>query len=528
MLFNGFGKGSIGAMWSRNTIQAVKNAADITKVVESHGIELKRSGVSEVGLCPFHEENSPSFNVNASTRTYHCFGCGEGGDVIDFVMNMDGMTFAESIESLADQFSVPLPDEESDESGDNDNEMSRKDMFQVLSDAADAFSTSFESLPPSHPAKEMIESRGVAGMDDFGYGGDDAIEHINRLHSKRVLSLLGFLSEKGNHLFRGRLIFPIRDVMGRCIGFSARRLGEGFGGKYVNTSASPLYDKSKSFYGFDKARKSRKKECFIVEGQMDVCSLRASGIDNVVASCGTAITQEHVDILLRRFDRIVFFLDPDEAGLKACAHALKMKGVALHGDAVVNKFGNMDPNDILVHEGDVALAEMCQQKHPSFVDAVLSPLLPTGSDPTVDARNEERLREIVGGIADDEVRFAWMKFINKRFSGDISVRQRQDKAVDSGPEPDFVSLVANKTEQVFNVMRDNVEFFQSAVDDNDIEDGDALMLVIGIITDDDFVSHVAEYIDKDVRSHVSNPLWKFLDGDGLLAVIKSLLGISSK
>lgn len=489
-------------MFGKQTILALKESCDIVKVVEEHGVALKKAGVSGyVGLCPFHDEHTPSFSVNPATKTYHCFGCGEGGDAINFVMEIDGMTFVDAVQTLAEEFGVELPDEPHEESG-----PSKKELLGYMQQAQDAFVASFKDSPKTFPARMMISERGVSGMDDFGYASTDAVRTIMSF-PKEILSLLGFLSARGNFLFTDRLTFPIRDVMGRVVAFSARKLDGDSRMKYVNTSASPLYNKSKAFYGFDVARKSKSPECFVVEGQMDVCSMRAAGLDNAVASCGTAITQDHVDILLRRFEKVVFFLDPDKAGRKAAEKVLGLRGAALHGNAVRNDSG-LDPNEILMKSGPVRLKEMCTSQVP-LVDMILSPLLPMGADPTLDAQHEEELLRIVESIADPEVRASWTKFVGSRYSGTPATpKAPESKTASSGA---FVSLVCAFPERVVRAanMDDDVRniFMSGQLPDETME------ILSGILNDPDFVAHIPEYVPDDERSHLTNPLWGFIDSD---------------
>lgn len=504
-------------MLGKQSIMSVKEASDIVKVVEEHGVSLKRAGISGyVGLCPFHEEHTPSFNVNPATKTYHCFGCGEGGDAINFVMEMDGLPFQEAVRALAEEFGADIPEESDDE----EPGPSKKELLGYMQRAQDAFVASFASIPDTFPARMTISERGVSGMDDFGYAGVDAVRTIMSF-PREILSLLGFLSARGNFLFTDRLTFPIRDVMGRVVAFSARKLDGDSQMKYVNTSASPLYNKSKAFYGLDVARKSKSRECFVVEGQMDVCSMRASGMDNAVASCGTAITQDHVDILLRRFDRIVFFLDGDNAGRKAAEKVLGLRGVALNANAVSNDSGK-DPNEILVSEGPVKLKEMCSNQVP-LIDMILSPLLPTGADPTEDARNESELLRIVEGIADVESRTAWTKFARSRFSELPDTHRLPERPVErASSEPDFVSLVSAFPDRVVRAanMDDDVRnvFMSGDLSDETME------ILSGVLNDPDFSSHILEYVPSDERSHSSNPLWAFINSDKeMKALVLSLI-----
>lgn len=517
-------------MWSRSTLASVKDAADIVKVVESRGVSLKRSGAGEVGLCPFHDENTPSFHVNPMMKTFHCFGCGQGGDAIDFVREFDGSDFADAVRSLAAQFGVILPD---DEDADADADvLSRKEMFAITADAASVFADAFNGLDDNHPAMKTIVERGVFGMDTFGFGSEEALAHLDSTWGKSALSTLGFLSARGNHLFRNRLIFPIRDIMGRPVGFSARSVFPSDNlAKYMNTSASPIYDKSKSFYGIDRARKARSRNVILVEGQMDVCSLRACGVDAVVATCGTAVTQNHVDILLRRFERITFFLDGDAAGRKAAVKVLSLKGVGLHGDAVNNMSGK-DPNEILLSSGPVALKKMVEEGTHPLVDVVLSPLLPEGVDPTEDARNADAMNDIIENIADDAVKVSWRRFLRRGAVGNDPTpvedgrgreRGRGGDIVDGG---DLLAFVANNPKLFFDAVRSHSTEFENAIAE-DVLPPSSVVFINGALYDDDFVEKVWEYVpDEDgTKSHASNALWAFLDEDAAFKLVKSSTGM---
>ncbi|MDK2847865.1 MAG: primase [Desulfuromonadales bacterium] len=317
-------------------VEEVRARADIVEVVSSY-VSLKRSGRNHVGLCPFHAEKTPSFNVNADRQIYHCFGCGVGGDVFAFLMNMDGVAFPEAVRRLAERYGIELEEETlSPEEERRRQEFER--LLRVTEVACDFYHQLLIEDPVGKPARAYLRRRGFDGelARQFRLGcAPPAWEALAKyLRDKGFdpkwardrLGLIRASNEEGRgdyDLFRRRLLFPILDERGRPVAFGGRIL-EGDGPKYINSPESTIYHKGRVLYGLYQARDAmrHKGEAIVVEGYFDQLALYRAGFHNVVATCGTALTADHVRLLKRFADRVVLLFDQDEAGRKATFRAM--------------------------------------------------------------------------------------------------------------------------------------------------------------------------------------------------------------
>lgn len=313
-----------------SSVEQIKEKLNIVDVISSY-LKLERSGSNFRARCPFHNERTPSFFVSPDRQTYHCFGCNRGGDMFTFVEEFEGLDFRGSLKVLADKAGVSLDD------APRGDDTERENLFRVL-EAATAF---FESqLKKTDDAKNYLKSRGLLGETAYRFRVGYAPNEWRSLHDELIRK--GFkpaLAEKAGLLisgekgyydrFRDRVMFPIGDSSGRIIGFSGRVLHqneENPQAKYVNTPDTPLYDKSRVLYGFDKAKTHIRKEgtCVVVEGQMDLVMSHQGGVQNVVASSGTAFSEEHIKLIKRLAETVVFAFDPDEAGTSAAMRGVNM------------------------------------------------------------------------------------------------------------------------------------------------------------------------------------------------------------
>lgn len=368
-------------MIPREEIDQVRAAADIVELVRARGVELRQVGTRQVGLCPFHAERTGSFNVNAATNTYRCFGCGEKGDVFSFIMAMDGLPFIDAVRSLAEMYSITLHETQTEEDKDAS---SRRRLYVVVAEAAAWLRQNFAPLPSTHPAKAELAKRNlleVEGhpnwLEEFGVGyAPEGWSHLSDHLLKQgfttdeiVQAGLATVSQRGTLVdrFRGRLTWEIRDIQGRPIGFGARRLFDSDDGpKYLNSPQGLLYDKSRVLYGLDLSRKyiASQKEVVVVEGYTDVMAMHAAGVRNVVASSGTAFGEHHATILRRLIDdfdgihqgTFVFGFDGDAAGQKAAQKTFSLKAPIHTRSFVIS--GEGDPCDLRLARGDDALREM--------------------------------------------------------------------------------------------------------------------------------------------------------------------------
>ncbi len=337
-------------------VTEVIQANDIVDIVSGY-VKLKRSGSSFMGCCPFHREKTPSFHVSADKQLYHCFGCGAGGGVIQFIMNAEGLDFPDALRYLADKSGIRLPEGDQDK---GDERYKRKQrMYEMNKDAARYFRECLLSSD-GQAAQEYLKSRKLDGktIAAFGLGfapkgWDGVLKHLRAKGYDRSLiveSGLCTMNDKGHvyDRFRERVMFPIFDVRGNITGFTGRILS-GDAAKYMNSPESMVFDKGKNLYGLNLAKKSKRGYYILVEGNMDVISLHQAGIDAAVAACGTAFTRDQAKLISKSAVYLCF--DGDGAGQKALDRAAeifrefdtKLKVIELRDvkdpDDFIKKFG---------------------------------------------------------------------------------------------------------------------------------------------------------------------------------------------
>jgi DNA primase len=315
--------------------QSVRDVVAAANIVEVAGLRtsLRRSsGTRYMGRCPFHEERSPSFSVNADLNLYHCFGCGKGGDVVTFVRETEGLDFVGAIEWLAERFRVPLEYEESSPLAD-ESRRRRERLYAVLDQAASFFERHLWEGPSGEPVREYLASRGLgeAVAKEFRLGLSPgqglAAKAREKGFTAEELRAAGLANQRGNDYFPPRLMFPLADARGRVIGFQARKLHDDdpLKGKYVNSPESELFKKSSVLYGLHLARPSFAKQdrAVVVEGNTDVIALRQAGFEPVVAAMGTALTEQHLRELARLTRRLYLCFDADAAGEEATLRGME-------------------------------------------------------------------------------------------------------------------------------------------------------------------------------------------------------------
>jgi DNA primase catalytic core len=315
------------------SVDAVKAAASIVDLVEAR-TRLRKSGARYTGLCPFHDEKTPSFSVSPDRGTYHCFGCGVGGDAISFVRETEGLDFVGAIEWLAARFGVQIEYEETSPQYDA-RRRRRERLFALLEQAAAFYERTLWESSGASAVRDYVESRGL-GEDvcrEFRLGLSPAgatLAHKAREkgYSRDELLEAGLITRRGSDYFQHRLMFPVADARGRVIGFQARKLHEQdpLRGKYVNSPESELFRKSNVLYGFHLARSAILKQdrAVVVEGNTDVIALRQAGLHPVVASMGTALTERQLKELAKLTSRIYLCFDADAAGEDATLRAMEL------------------------------------------------------------------------------------------------------------------------------------------------------------------------------------------------------------
>jgi DNA primase len=314
------------------SVEAVKAAANIVDLVEAR-TRLRKVGARYTGLCPFHQEKTPSFSVSPDRGTYHCFGCGVGGDSISFVRETEGLDFVGAIEWLADRFHVPLEYEES--SPEADARRLRRERLYALLDQAATFYERVLWTDSSQAVQDYLASRGLSkeACSEFRLGlsplgGTLANKAREKGFTQDELSAAGLVTRRGSDYFQRRLMFPLTDARGRVIAFQARKLHEDdpLRGKYVNSPESELFHKSNVLYGLHLARPAVTKEdrAIVVEGNTDVIALRQAGLQPVVASMGTALTERQLKELARLTHRVFLCFDADAAGEEATLRGMEL------------------------------------------------------------------------------------------------------------------------------------------------------------------------------------------------------------
>lgn len=364
-------------------IDEVKARTNIVDVVGAH-VSLKSAGVGSLrGLCPFHDEKSPSFHVRPQVGFYHCFGCGESGDVYSFVQKIDQVSFTEAVERLAERLGIELHYD--DGGAPVSGGPARARLYAANAAAAEFFQAALRS-PEAQVGRTFLGERGfnAQAAERFGVGyapkGWDALtKHLLGLgFSAAELAAAGLVSsgDRGNYdRFRGRLVWPIRDITGQTIGFGARRLyDDDKGPKYLNTPETTVYHKAQVLYGLDLARKNitKARRVVVVEGYTDVMAAHLAGVDVAVATCGTAFGAEHLKLLRRVFGdeaglgEIIFTFDPDDAGEKAALRAFsEARTVAAQAFVAAGQDG-LDPCDLRITHGDAAVRAMVEARIPMF------------------------------------------------------------------------------------------------------------------------------------------------------------------
>ena len=378
---------AVAGLIREEDIALVRERARIDEVVSSYVTLRNAGGGSQKGLCPFHDEKSPSFHVTPSRGFYHCFGCGEGGDVIDFIQKMDGLGFAEAVERLADKVGVQLRYTEGTERPQR-RESSMRPRLLEAHKAAAAFYVEQLAAPDALAGRQFLSERGFDkdAAETFGIGfaprdGDALYKHLRQKGFKDEELVTGGLVAQGNRghydRFRGRLLWPIRETNGDVIGFGARRLfdDDRIDAKYLNTPETPIYKKSHVLYGIDLARRdiARASQAVVVEGYTDVMACHLSGVPTAVATCGTTFGEDHGRVLRRLLHdheefrgEVIFTFDGDEAGQRAALRAFGGDQQFVGQTYVAVEPDGLDPCDLRLQKGDAEVRELVARRIPLY------------------------------------------------------------------------------------------------------------------------------------------------------------------
>ncbi len=355
-------------------VEEVRTKNDIVDVVSGY-VKLQKKGSNYFGLCPFHNEKSPSFSVSPGKQMYYCFGCGAGGNAITFLMEYENYSFPEALKVLADRAGVELPKEEMSGEARAQADL-RSALLEINKLAANYFYYQLKH-PQGKTGYEYLRNRKLS--DDtirrFGLGfanktGDDLYRFLkDKGYKDSILKETGLVTieERGAHdKFWNRVMFPIMDVNNRVIGFGGRVMGDG-SPKYLNSPETRLFDKSRNLYGLNYARTSREKYLLICEGYMDVIAMHQAGFTNAVASLGTAFTIQHASLLKRYTDQVVLTYDSDGAGVKAALRAIPILKEAGISAKVLNMEPYKDPDEFIKNLGPEAFRERIEKAGNSFL-----------------------------------------------------------------------------------------------------------------------------------------------------------------
>ncbi|CUR54277.1 DNA primase [metagenome] len=425
-------------------IAEVREKTRIDDVVSSYVTLRNAGGGSMKGLCPFHDEKSPSFHVTPSRGFYHCFGCQEGGDAINFLMKIDGLSFTDAVERLADKAGVQLRYEDGPAPA-RTGGPNRGRLIDAHNKAQEFYADQLGSAD-ALVARQFLDERGFdqEAAATFGVGfaprsGEAVLHHLRQKGFKdEELVTGGLVGQSARGLydrFRGRLLWPIRDASSDVIGFGARRIfdDDRIDAKYLNTSETPIYKKSQVLYGIDLARRemARSSQAVIVEGYTDVMACHLSGVGTAVATCGTAFGDEHSRVL-RRFlhdheefrGEVIFTFDGDAAGQKAALRAFSGDQNFVSQTYVAVEPNGLDPCDLRLKGGDAAVRELVARRVPLYrfvLGNVVSKYDLDRADGRIDAVRESA--KLVASIRDQSKVTAFAQEISKMVGADIDTNQ---------------------------------------------------------------------------------------------------------
>jgi DNA primase len=396
------------AVYSEEIIRRVRDSIDIYDLVSGY-VSLRKAGKNWLGLCPFHSEKTPSFNVNPAKQIFHCFGCGVGGDAFKFLELQEGLNFPEAVKQLAGRAGITLPESRprADEKKSDDE---RKALLKITAEAAEYFRRELEG-PAGSAARAYLVKRGLteAVIKGFSLGyarpeWDGLLKHLRQQgHSPALLEKAGLIvkrSEGEGHYdrFRGRIIFPIRDISGQVIAFGGRVMDDSLP-KYLNSPETPLYSKSNVLYCLDQAKEPARKQGYfiIVEGYLDAIACHQYGAKNAVATLGTALTDGHLRLMRRFAQKLMLIFDPDPAGVKATLRGFELFAGSGMKVNVVSLPDGDDPDTFLKKKGYEAFAA-CLKGSVKFMDFVLGQVVNDGAVVSIDEK-VEREAEMLGFIA---------------------------------------------------------------------------------------------------------------------------------
>lgn len=493
-------------IYSSEVIEEVVSRNDIVDVISGY-IKLKKSGSSYVGLCPFHNEKSPSFSVSGTKQMYHCFGCGVGGNVITFVMEYENYTFPEAVKMLADRAGIALPVMEY--SGEDRRERDIKTKLLEINKIAATFYYHQLKSPAGQSGLDYLKKRQLSDktIHTFGLGyapqltGDLYRMLKEKGYDDELLKESGlFTYEKGiREKFWNRVIFPIMDINNKVIGFGGRVMGDGKP-KYLNSPETKLFDKSKNLYGLNVARSSRKNNLIICEGYMDVISMHQAGFNQAVASLGTALTPGHARLMKRYTDNVLITYDSDEAGVKAALRAIPILKEAGLSTKVINMRPYKDPDEFIKALGTEAFQERIDKAENSFMYEIgIIEKNYNRSDPESETAFEREVANKLVQFSEKLERDNYMKAVCRQFM--IPEDGMREMVIRIGSQGGIIprqTQPVRRMEPARKKKEDGIRQAEKILLTWMIEDGDIYDKVSEYIQPDDFI----DPLFKDVASKV--------------------------
>ena len=416
--------------YSDDIIEEVRQKNDIVDVVSQY-VRLTRRGSTYFGLCPFHNEKTPSFSVTPGKQMYYCFGCGAGGNVYNFIMEYENYTFGEALKHLADRAGVELPKIEYSREVREKAEQ-RAELLEINKQAAQYYyyqlrteggKIGYQYLSGRGLSEETMRKFGLGYSDKFGGGLYKFLK--SKGYSDERLRESGLFNVDERHgmydKFWNRVIFPIMDVNNRVIGFGGRVMGDGKP-KYLNSPETKIFDKSRNLYGLNITRTTRKKYLILCEGYMDVISMHQAGFTNAVASLGTALTSGHASLLKRYTQEVLLLYDSDEAGIRAALRGIPILRDAGVSSRVVNLKPYKDPDEFIKNMGAEAFEERLGQASDSFMFrvSIAESEFPM-DEPQGQNRFFERCAELLLELKDELERNLYIEAIVKKYRGQYGV-----------------------------------------------------------------------------------------------------------
>ena len=391
-----------------HTIDEVRAASDIVSVVGEH-VRLRQRGSNFVGLCPFHEEKTPSFNVSPSRGIFKCFGCGKGGNVYQFLMEVEALSFVQAVRKLAGRAGIEIPRSDQD----RERAAANETFYAALRFAAKYFRSRLQASPPGQEAMRYLRDRGLLPdtIDRFGLGyapegWDGLLRDASRHHiSPDVLERAGLVAARkdgSGHYdrFRGRIMFPIVSPVGKVIAFGGRILhGDADAPKYINSPETAVYSKSLALYGLHQGKVAirNQDEAILVEGYTDVISLHQAGVEHVVATCGTALTPKQVRLVGRYAKKMVLLFDADEAGANAAMRSVDLVLAGGLSAYAITLPAGFDPDSFVREKGGAAFQEYARTRRRDFVEFLMEAARLSGAAATPEGE-ADAMRSVIAAL----------------------------------------------------------------------------------------------------------------------------------